>query len=91
MAQPIYGCLLFLSVACGTFSEAEQGEQRKITRRKKKPLGHRYSLYFSVLDGFFISCLSLTQPGEVLRGGYTPRIYLRSLILIIKHRDIFTC
>lgn len=36
MAQPIYGCLLFLSVACGTFSEAEQREQRKSTRRKKK-------------------------------------------------------
>ncbi len=37
MAQPIYGCLLFLSVACGTFSEAEQGEQRTSARRKKPP------------------------------------------------------
>lgn len=66
MAQPIYGCLLFLSVACGTFLEAGQREQRN-QEFKKKSLHTQSEL--SCMDGCFISCLSLTQQGQPLRRG----------------------
>lgn len=80
MAQPIYGCLLFLSVACGTFSEAKGAEE-------EVPGGKKASVS---MDGFFISCLSLIHAGQLLRGGHMSRIDLRSLILILRHSVLVT-
>lgn len=88
MAQPIYGCLLFLSVACGTFSEAGQKEQRKSTRMKKKSLQTQSELF---CDGRMLHKLFVSHP---TRTTSEKRIHLkqndlRSLILIIKQTETF--
>lgn len=73
MAQPIYGCLLFLSVACGTFSEARQREQRKNSGRRSKKKQKKW------MDGCFISCLPLARHGQLSKkGGHAQTIPLRT-------------
>lgn len=63
MARPIYGCLLFLSGARGTFF-LRQGESK---RRKKN-----FSVSLSAMDALLISCfLSLASKGQRQRRGYT--------------------
>lgn len=80
-------CYFYLLPVGPFFSEAERGEQRKITGRKvreKKNHPCTFCTFMQRMDSS-ISCLSLSRRGQIL--GETMRLVRDGPILFVKHGD----